>query len=229
MEKWSLAGGIIKKKSKGEPICSISEIQSFCCIPKIANKKVCCHFGTARCVSFPASHLNVWTCPEMKGRKVWQWLKGIITSKLFLPNNGWSLSPAPYAAQRRLLSIQQDFTALHRVLPASQGRDCSFQIFFHQKDPSSCPAAAQFCLSCAANPWLPWWWNGIPQDTQAAQWPIQSPSWWLFWKISSFQGTGAGFVPPEQTLRGQKWMPSHEQNKSYLARERIKQTRVYNQ
>lgn len=55
----------------------------------------------------------MWTCLEMKGRKVWQWLKGIITSKLFLPNNGRSRSPAPYAAQRRLLGIQgilQDFT-----------------------------------------------------------------------------------------------------------------------
>lgn len=34
-------------------------------------------------------------------------------------------------------------------------------------------------LSCAAIPWLLWWWNDIPEETQAAsgnaQWPIQSP------------------------------------------------------
>lgn len=36
MEKWSLAG----EKSNREPICSISKIQSFCCIPKIANKSL---------------------------------------------------------------------------------------------------------------------------------------------------------------------------------------------
>ncbi|RMC10628.1 hypothetical protein DUI87_12339 [Hirundo rustica rustica] len=47
--------------------------------------------------------------------------------------------------------------------------------------------------------------------------------------IPPFRRTGPGFVPPEQTPKGQKRMPSHEQNKSYLARESIKQTRVHNQ
>lgn len=42
----------------------------------------------SRCVSFPASHLSVWTCLKLKERKVWQWLKGAITSKLFLPKRG---------------------------------------------------------------------------------------------------------------------------------------------
>lgn len=49
----------------------------------------------------------------MKERKVWQWLKGIITSKLFLPHKGRLLSPAPYGAQPaqgQLLSLQRAFT-----------------------------------------------------------------------------------------------------------------------
>lgn len=58
MEKWSFAG----EKSNWEPICSISKIQSFCCIPKIANKSLLsfldiqmCFISsfTSQCVDLP--------------------------------------------------------------------------------------------------------------------------------------------------------------------------------
>lgn len=61
MEKWSLA----REKSNREPICSISKIQSFCCIPKIANKSLLSFLDVQMCFisSFTSERVDL---PEVE-------------------------------------------------------------------------------------------------------------------------------------------------------------------
>lgn len=229
MEKWSLAG---EKKSKAEPICSISEIQSFCCIPKIANKSLLSFWDGQMCFisSFTSERVDL---PGDEREESVAMAEGYNYIKT-LPSKQWVITlprtlrgPAPAARHpAEFYRILQDSTGFYLLPRAGTAPSSPFLT-------NRTPPHASGCLSCAASLGSHSGAMTSHRKTQAAsgnaQWPIQSPSWWFLWKIPPFQRTGPGFEPPEQPLKGQKWVPSHEQNKSYLARERIKQTPVYNQ
>lgn len=111
MEKWSLAG----EKSNWEPICSISKIQSFCCIPKIANKSLLSFLDIQMCFisSFTSERVDL---PEDEREESVAMAEGYNYIKT-LPSKQWAItlprtlrSPACARARGRLLSLQQAFT-----------------------------------------------------------------------------------------------------------------------
>lgn len=111
MEKWSLAG----EKSNWEPICSISKIQSFCCIPKIANKSLLSFLDIQMCFisSFTSERVDL---PEDEREESVAMAEGYNYIKT-LPSKQWAItlprtlrSPACARARARLLSLQRAFT-----------------------------------------------------------------------------------------------------------------------
>lgn len=226
MEKWSLAG----EKSNWEPICSISKIQSFCCIPKIANKSLLSFLDIQMCFisSFTSERVDL---PEDEREESVAMAEGYNYIKT-LPSKQWAITlprtlRSPACARARLLSLQRAFT----YFPERGwhlGRDVLSQTWF---------LLTLSRVPSARSPSLPQWWNDIPTAAAGYEPKIsvtnseKSPSWRLLWKSPPFHRItrGSGSMPPEQTHKGQQWMPSHEHNNSYLARDRIKKTPVYNQ
>lgn len=148
-----------REESKGEPTCSISEIQSFCCIPKIANKSLLSFWDSQMCFisSFTSERVDL---PGDEREESVAMAEGYNYIKT-LPSKQWVITlphtlrgPAPAARH------PGDFTGFY-LLPRA-GTAPSRPFFTNRTPPhaSSCTG----CLSCAASPspWLLWWWNDIP-------------------------------------------------------------------
>lgn len=165
------------EESKGEPTCSISEIQSFCCIPKIANKSLLSFWASQMCFisSFTSERVDL---PGDEREESVAMAEGYNYIKT-LPSKQWAITlpctlrgPAPAARH------PGDFTGFYLLPRAGAAPSRPFLTNRTPPHASSCTG----CLSCAASPspWLLRWWNDIPQETQAAtgnsQRPIQSPS-----------------------------------------------------
>lgn len=165
MEKRSLAGG----KSKGEPICSISEIQSFCCIPKIANKSLLSFWDSQMCFisSFTSERVDLPGDEREESVAMaegYNYIKTLPSKQCLITLPRTLRGPAPPARHPAgFCRILQGSTGLYLLPRAGTAPSRPFLT-------NRTPPHASSCLSCAASPapWLLYWCNDIPGESRAA-------------------------------------------------------------
>lgn len=144
-----------REKSNWEPICSISKIQSFCCIPKIANKSLLSVLDVQMCFisSFTSECVDL---PEDEREESVAMAEGYNYIKT-LPSKQWAITlprTLRSPARGRLLSLQPAFT----YFPARDGTLA--EMLPHEHNSSSHGPSAR----------LPWRWNDIPMGAMGHEW-----------------------------------------------------------